>query len=108
MPFYSSDERERMQVFDGIMGRTFWGEKMLLSIVELEPHAVGPPHSHPHEKIGLVLEGELTFTIGDETRTLRPCDGNVVPGGVMHSVVAGDSPCKVVEIFSPVREDFQY
>ena len=108
MPFYSSDKREPMEVFDGIVGRTFWGEKMLLSIVELEPNAVGPPHSHPHEQIGLVLEGELTFTIGEETRTLRPGDVNVVPGGVEHSVVAGDSPCKVVEVFSPVREEFKY
>jgi quercetin dioxygenase-like cupin family protein len=108
MPFYSSAEREPMEIFDGITGRTFWGDRMLLSIVELEPNAVGPPHSHPHEQIGLVLAGELSFTIDGETRTIRPGDINVIPGGVEHSVVAGDMPCRLVEVFSPVREEFKY
>ena len=108
MYFYSPEEREAKELFSGVMARTFWGENMLLSIVHFAPNAVGPPHSHPHEQAGMVLEGEVTFTIGDETRTLKPGDVNVIPGGVEHSVVAGNMPCKLIEAFSPVREDLKY
>ena len=41
---------------------------MMLSLVEFEPRAVVQPHSHPHEQMGMLLEGELTFTIGGETQ----------------------------------------
>ena len=72
------------------------------------PHAVIPPHSHPHEQIGMCLEGEFPFTIGDETRTVKPGDVWVIPGGVEHSVAMGDMPGLVVEMFSPVREEYKY
>ncbi len=30
----------------------------------MEPHAIVEEHSHPHEQMGLMLEGEAVFTIG--------------------------------------------
>jgi quercetin dioxygenase-like cupin family protein len=108
MYFYSPEERESKELFSGIVARTYWGENMLLAVVEVAAHGVVPPHSHPHEQAGLVIEGELAFTVGDETRTLRPGDVYVIPGGVEHTGVAGDMPCKVLDIFSPVREEYKY
>lgn len=108
MPFYSAQERVGKELFEGIVARTYWGEKLLLAVVDLAANGIVPPHSHPHEQAGIVLEGEVTFTIADETRTLRPGDVYVIPGGVEHSGVAGDMPCKVLDIFSPVREEYKY
>ena len=48
-----------MRLFDKI--RTYAAERMMLSLVELEPQAVVEQHSHPHEQVGMVLEGQLTF-----------------------------------------------
>ena len=56
----------------------------------------------------MCLEGEFPFTIGDETRTVKPGDVWVIPGGVEHSVAMGDTPGLVVEMFSPVREEYKY
>jgi quercetin dioxygenase-like cupin family protein len=107
MAFYSPEDREGKELFEGIVARTYWGENLLLAVVDVAANGIVPLHSHPHEQAGLVLEGKLTFTIGDESRTLGPGDIYVIPGNAEHSVAAGDMPCKVLDIFSPVREEYK-
>jgi len=108
MPFFDLENRTRKSVVPGIDIRTFWGDEMLLSVADLEPGAVLPPHSHPHEQGGVILSGELTLTIGDETRVLHVGDMYIAPGGVEHSGVAGLEGCVALDIFSPVREEYKY
>ncbi len=105
--YVTPDECSRHNIFPGVDIATMAGEQMLLSVVTLAPRAVVEPHAHPHEQIGLLLEGELTFTIGGETRTLRPGEMWRIPGGVMHSAVAGDAPTKALDIFHPMRDDYR-
>jgi quercetin dioxygenase-like cupin family protein len=94
------------EIFPGVRIHTTAGEKMMLSLVEFDPHAVVQPHSHPHEQMGMLLEGELTFTIGGQTKTIRPGEMWRIPGGVVHSAVAGDKPVKALDVFHPIREDY--
>lgn len=108
MYFQDSAERVSKQLLPGVMMRTFWGEKMLMALVNLAPHAIIPPHNHPYEQIGIALEGACTFTIAEETRQVKSGDTWVIPSGVMHSVVMGDAPGLVVEFFSPARDDYKY
>lgn len=108
MPFFDLDNRTRKSVVPGIDIRTFWGDEMLLSVADLDPGAILPAHSHPHEQGGAILSGELTLTIDGETRTLGPGDVYLVPGGVEHSGVAGPDGCVALDIFSPVREEYKY
>jgi quercetin dioxygenase-like cupin family protein len=108
MYFCDTENREAKEVVPGICLKTFWGEKMLLSIVDLEPGAVLPAHSHPHEQSGAVISGMLRLTIAGETRDLQPGDAYIIPGGVEHSAVAGSTLTQVVDIFSPVREEYKF
>jgi quercetin dioxygenase-like cupin family protein len=108
MAFCSIDERASRQLFDGILARTYWGSNILLSRVEMEADALAPSHSHPHEQAGVVLSGEMDFTIAGETRTLHSGDMYIVPGGVEHEARAGAEGCVALDIFSPVRESLQY
>lgn len=94
------------EIFPGVHIFTTAGERMMLSLVELAPHSEVKPHSHPHEQMGLLLEGELTFTIGGQTRTLKPGQMWRIPGGVVHDCVAGDQPAKALDVFQPVREEY--
>lgn len=100
-------ECSRHNIFPGVDIQTMAGVNVMLSLVEFEPGAIVQPHSHPHEQIGMLLEGELTFTIGGETRTLRPGEMWRIPGGVVHSAVAGDRPVKALDVFNPIREDYR-
>jgi quercetin dioxygenase-like cupin family protein len=80
---------------------------MMLSYVCFEPHARVEEHSHPHEQMGLLLEGELEFTIGGEKALVRPGEMWRIPGGVKHSAVAGDRPVKALDVFYPIRDDYR-
>ena len=108
MPFYNPKDRPEKEVLPGMHIRTFWGEKQLLSLVELDANITLPNHSHPHEQSTFVLEGELEFHLGEETRLLRAGDLVIIPGGVEHFVKVGPMQTRVLDTFSPVREDFKY
>jgi quercetin dioxygenase-like cupin family protein len=105
--FVTRAESSQHTIFPGVNIHTVAGEQMMLSLVEFEPRAVVLPHSHPHEQMGMLIEGELTFTIGNETRTLRAGDMWRIPGGVVHSVIAGDAPVQALDVFHPIREDYR-
>ena len=105
--FVTRNDCSRHTIFPGVNIFTTAGERLMLSLVEFAPRAKVEPHSHPHEQLGLLLEGELTFTIGDETRTLGPGEMWRIPGGVVHSAVAGDQPVKALDAFYPIREDYR-
>ena len=106
--FCDLEYREAKEVIPGVRIRTFWGDEMLLSIADLDAEVAMPIHSHPHEQAGTVISGELELTIGGETRLLKPGDCFIVPSGVEHGANTGDTPVRVLDVFSPVREDYQY
>lgn len=108
MPFYNPQERQTVDIVSGIHARTFWGDKLMLVVVDIDAHAVLPIHSHPHEQGGLMIKGELELTIDGEKRLLREGDLYLIPGGVEHSAIAGPEPVQVLDIFTPIREDMQY
>ena len=93
-------------IFPGVDIYTTSCEHMMLSLVEMQAGAVVEEHSHPHEQMGLMLEGEATFTIGGETRTVSAGQMWRIPGGVIHKVVNGDKPLRAIDIFHPIREDY--
>ena len=105
--FPTPDEMGRHTIFPGVHIRTAACERTMMSVVDMEPGAVVPPHSHPHEQVGMMLAGRATFTIGDEVKTLSAGDLYRIPGGVVHTVTALDEPVKVLDLFSPVREEYR-
>ena len=78
----------------------------MLSYVTFQPDSILLTHSHPNEQTGIVIEGELKLTIGNETRLCKKGDAFTIPGNVEHSVVNGDKRTVVVDTFSPPREDY--
>ena len=82
-------------------------EKMMLVLnATLLGHNV-PPHSHPHEQIGMVYNGKAVLKIGDEERVVKKGDFYCIPANVPHSdTCVGDAPFVMLDIFYPVRENF--
>jgi len=94
------------QFLKGVTIKPLAGQQMLMMHAELDPDSEVPTHSHPHEQIGLVVEGELDFWIADEKRALKPGDMYAIPGGTPHGCRTGRHHAVVVEAFHPVREDY--
>jgi len=109
MSLYFPNEQElsRHTIFPGVAIATCSVDKMMLSKVEMEPHAEVKEHSHPHEQVGIVLEGEALFFIGGEEKRLGPGDMWRIPGGVKHRVKALDKPFRALDVFYPIREDYR-
>ena len=105
--FVDPAEVERRELAPGVTLRTMWGEKIMMSLVEIAPGAEVPTHTHPHEQAGLVLQGEFQFTIGGQSKQVKQGDAYVIPGGVAHGIVGSDGWSLALDIFSPPREDYK-
>ncbi|MFT5697479.1 MAG: quercetin dioxygenase-like cupin family protein [Desulforhopalus sp.] len=69
-------------------------------------NAPDPPHSHPHEQVSYVAEGEVLFFLDGEPHQLAKGDMFTVPPDVLHSVQLLTSHVRLVDTFTPLREDF--
>jgi quercetin dioxygenase-like cupin family protein len=81
---------------------------MLVAVVDLEIGSHVPSHEHYHEQVGIILEGELELTIGDETKIVKRGDVYVIPANVPHGAQAITGNVKLMDVFSPVREEYKY
>jgi len=105
--FFDSESQERKEIAPGVTIRTMWGDKVMMSVVEVAPHAVVPLHSHPHEQAGIMLQGEADMSIGGEIKRIRPGDAYIIPGGVEHGFDALEGWALALDIFSPPREEYK-
>ncbi len=106
--FKFARDRSTLDLAPGARTRTFWGDNMLLSLVEIDANSLVPRHTHPHEQAGIVMEGEMEMGIADEVQVLQVGDMYIIPGGVEHYAKGLAQPCKALDVFSPVREEFKY
>ena len=107
MGFIDIEAVPTIEPVPGCRLRTPFGENLMLSYLEMEPGAEIPMHHHPHEQGGIVLSGKLQFTIGDETRVVEAGSMFLIPPNVPHRAVAIDGPVTVMDVFSPIREDYR-
>ncbi len=107
MSFVDLHGKRGKQLFEGVKAQVAWGDRLMLSLVTLGAGSTVPMHSHPHEQAGIVLDGELDFTIGKETRRLKAGDSYIIPGNVQHGCAACAGHALVLDIFSPVREEYK-
>jgi len=104
--FHEVESTPEKEIFPGWLGRMIHGKNMTVSYFRASAGSELPRHSHPHEQISTVLEGELELTIGDETRICRLGDVAVIPSNVAHQARA-ITDVRVMDTFSPVREDYR-
>lgn len=85
-------------------------ENLMLVIVDFsggpwpEPD---PLHNHPHEQVSYVADGEVIFYCEGETEQhLKPGDMFAVPPYIKHSVKLLTKTARLIDSFTPLREDF--
>jgi quercetin dioxygenase-like cupin family protein len=91
---------------DAVRARRVEGERITLAIVELAPNAVVPEHRHAAEQLGMVIRGQMHFTVDGETRDLGPGGTWRILGDRPHDVVAGPEGAVVIDVFTPIRSDW--
>ena len=108
--FHNIDELEtgiKRVLGEGISTRIFCGEQAMLSVVTIESNAKGKIHSHPEEQWGFLIEGSGIRIQGNEEIPIKKGDFWQTPGGVEHGIIGGPNGAKVLDIFSPPRDEYK-
>jgi len=106
MYFQNLADIQEREIVPGYRARFIHTEGMTLAYWHAEAGAALPEHSHPHEQIANVLEGEFELTVAGESRVLVPGQVAVIPGDVPHSGRA-ITDCRLLDAFQPAREDYR-
>jgi len=94
------------KLFPGFKAKVIHTDKMTLAYVDIESGAELPEHNHHNEQVVNVLSGELELVVEGVPHVLTPGVVFVIPPNVKHYGVA-HTPCRVLDVFSPVREDLR-
>ena len=94
------------RIADGIARQMIVGERLMICRLTLGPHVETPAHSHPHEQMTLVEKGRVRFTIGGHAREAVAGDVLHFPPNVVHGATMLDEEVVLIDIFTPIREDF--
>jgi quercetin dioxygenase-like cupin family protein len=94
------------QLEPGIERQMIVGENLMICRLRFAPNIVTPAHGHPHEQITFIERGRVLFTIGDKQRIAESGDVLHFPSGTWHGATMLDEEVILIDIFSPIREDF--
>jgi quercetin dioxygenase-like cupin family protein len=104
--FVRLDAVRAFELAQGVTGQPLFGEGAMLNLIRFEPGSTVPLHSHPHEQLGIVLEGMQALVVAEVSYELGPLEAYVLPGGVEHSAYCGPEGALVLDVFRPLREDY--
>ena len=84
-------------------------DNLMLVVIDFAdgPHdQPDPPHSHPHEQVTYVADGEVLFFINDQSTRLSKGDLITVPLDAPHAIQLLTEKARLVDTINPIREDF--
>ena len=105
MPFLSLEDIEEKELLPGYKVHFVHSDNMTFAYWSIEAGSVLPKHSHHHEQVATIIEGEFELTIDDETKVLGPGEVAIIPSNKLHSGKAV-TQCRLIDAFYPIREDY--
>jgi quercetin dioxygenase-like cupin family protein len=109
MAFYKPEDLKAESIGEGRSRIAVHTDSLMMVIFDFEDgpaKAPDPLHSHPHEQISYVVSGRVIYFLGNEQQTMEAGDMVTVPPNVPHAIQTLTAKVRLVDAFSPVREDF--
>lgn len=100
-----NDLKEK-EIFPGLKGKLIHGDNISWAFWNVSNGASVPLHSHFHEQIMYVTEGRFKLVVNGKEKVYEKGDFVVIPSNVQHEGEAL-SDCKLMDVFSPAREDYK-
>lgn len=90
----------------GIKRQLVVGQNMMMCRFTFEPFLVTAEHTHPHEQMTLIVKGRVRFFIDGKENIVSAGDVLHFPPHNLHGATMLDEEVVLIDIFSPIREDF--
>ena len=104
--FYKKTDSGYKEPMDGVRLKALvHGSKTMLTEFIIGKGKSVPSHKHSHEQTGYLVSGQIRLTIGGEVFDVTAGDGWCIPGDVEHSALVVEDAV-VIEVFSPLREEY--
>ena len=81
-------------------------KRMTVSLLTMEPNSCFAAHHHESEQIMIVMDGACDEIIEGKLYHLEKGDVVILPPNTEHGGYISDRSCRVIDVFSPPREDF--
>jgi quercetin dioxygenase-like cupin family protein len=110
MPVLKAQEAQVSTVKEGITRRLIHTDTLMTVVIDFEKgpwKQPDPPHSHVHEQTTYVAAGEIIFFCeGEPEQILKAGDMFAVPSGKSHTIQLLSATARLVDSFTPLREEF--
>jgi quercetin dioxygenase-like cupin family protein len=93
-------------VAEGIRRQMVTGDRLMMCRLQMAPHTATPIHSHPHEQITIIEQGRVRFHVDGSDRIVSAGEILHFPSNVRHGATMLEEPVVLIDIFTPIREDF--
>ena len=100
------DDNDERELIPGTRVRFIHSDRMTVAHWHFDPGIDLPKHSHPHDQITNVLDGEFELTVDGVPEILSAGHYRVIPPNAVHSG-RSITACKIIDVFCPVREDYR-
>jgi quercetin dioxygenase-like cupin family protein len=91
---------------EGCRARFVHSDNVTIAYWNIDAGASIPEHSHPHEQVVNMVEGEFELTVDGIKHALAPGLVVVIPPNAPHEGTA-ITECRIIDVFHPVREDYR-
>ena len=98
MTFWNLKTLKLEEFRPGIWSKMESGVNLNMSFMEIAPDKEGTAHSHSFDQCGIVIEGEIEMSIGDEKKLLKPMETYFITAGIIHNWKTFGSPAKILDV----------
>lgn len=82
-----------------------YDDNLMMVKVSFEKGGIGSLHSHFHTQMSYIDSGIFEITIGEKAEVLKKGDAYYIPPNIVHGALCLETGV-LVDIFTPLREDF--
>ena len=105
--FFDIKSLKGKKIIDGVDIKSVFLKGVMMTYMEFEPNSILPEHSHLHEQITFIIQGEMELDIDGNTKRLSEGEGAIIPSYVKHKARVFDKYTIAIDAWSPVREDYK-
>ena len=110
MAVLKSEETPMTIVKEGVKRRLIHTDTLMMVVIDFDNgpwNKPDPAHSHVHEQTTYVAEGDIIFFCeGEAEKSLKAGDMFSVPSGKEHAIQLLTKTAKLIDSFTPLRDDF--